>query len=34
MRLSINGWKDGERKLDYGCALDAVSDGSSRRVNA
>lgn len=33
MRLSVNGWKDGERKLDYDCALDAVSDGNSRCVN-
>lgn len=30
VRLAINGWKDGERKLGYGCALDASSDGNSR----
>lgn len=34
MRLSISGWKDEERKLGYACALDAVSDGNSRCVNA
>lgn len=32
--LSINGWKGGESRLDYGCALDTISDGNSRCVNA
>lgn len=25
-----NGWKGGQRKLGYGCARDAISDGDSR----
>lgn len=32
MRLAVNGWKDGERKLGY--ALDAVRDGNSRCARA